>query len=126
MMKRATIAALASCALIGAACAQSTNVLGPSVTSVATSVNGSMATLASNPSRRQLTVCNNDASIKVTISTGSTSPVSLTTGIVLLSGNVATSCFTFGTGSKDGPGVGAAVNVISASGTPSVTFIEYY
>ena len=127
MMKRAVIAALASCAVIGAAYAQGSTVLGPNITSVTTSVTGTLAALAANPSRKALTVCNNDASNKVTITTGSVSPVSLTVGLVLLSGNVASSCVTFGVpGIPTSGGVGAQVNVIGAASTPTVTFIEYF
>lgn len=108
---------------IGAALAQTTT-LGPAITTVAVTVTGAMNVLAANPSRKKLTVCNNDASNKVTIATGSTSPVQLTTGLVLLNGNVATSCATFD--STAGAGVGAQVNAVASTATVNVTFIEYF
>lgn len=127
MSKRIVAAVVAtSLAAGGAAWAQST-ALGPNITSVAVTVGGALAVLAANPSRKRLTVCNNDASNKVTIATGSTSPVQLTTGLVLLNGNVATSCFTFDSGSAGGGGgVGAQINAIASGGTVNVTFIEYF
>lgn len=104
-----------------------TNVLGPATTSASITVNGTLAALAANPSRKALTICNNDATNKVTITTGATSPVALTTGVVLLNGNVATSCITFGTpGGGASGGVGAAVNAIASVATVVVTFIEYF
>lgn len=124
--KLAALAALPLVLAAGAALAQST-LLGPSMTTVAVTTTGAMAVLSSNASRRALTVCNNDASNKVTISTGSLSPVQLTTGLVLLNGNVATSCANFGTPGTTGPGgVGAQINAIASGGTVNVTFIEYY
>lgn len=122
-------AVIAAIALIGggAAWAQSTTVLGPSITSVSTGVNGTLNALAANASRKALTVCNNDASNKVTITTGTVSPVSLTTGLVLLNGNVASSCATFGQpGGPTSGGVGAQVNIIANGSSTVVTFIEYY
>lgn len=110
-----------------AALAQSTNVLGPSTTVVtATSVAASMAALGSNPSRKQLIICNGSATATATFTTGALTPVNLTTGVVLQTGNVAASCFTLGNGNTNGPGVGAQINVIaSTAGTP-ITFVEFY
>lgn len=127
MIKRIAAAAVAaSLATGGVVWAQST-VLGPNVTSVAVTVGGAMNILAANPSRKRLTVCNNDATNKVTIATGTTSPVQLTTGIVLLNGNVATSCFTFDSGSTSGGGgVGAQINAVASGGTINLTFVEYF
>lgn len=126
MNKRSLLLAAPLVFAAAAALAQ-TNVLGPSITSVAVTTTGAMAVLGSNPSRKALTVCNNDASNKVTIATGSTSPVQLTTGVVLLNGNVASSCITFGQpGSVNSGGVGAQVNAIASTATVNVTFIEYY
>ena len=129
MNKRLTLAASVLLAgYVTAALAQSTNVLGPSMTTVtATSVAATMAALGSNPSRKQLTICNGSATATATFTTGpSLTPVNLTTGVVLQTGNVASSCFTLGTGGKDGPAVGAQINVIaSTAGTP-ITFVEYF
>jgi len=126
-MKRLILAASATALLAGAAWAQST-LPGPSMTTATVTTVGSMATLAANPTRKALTVCNEHATNTVTITFGSLSPVSLTTGRVLAAGNLVTSCMTFGNvGSPVGSGgLGAQVNTIaSGSGTP-VTFIEYY
>lgn len=112
----------------GPAFGQATNVLGPSTTTVTASGTATLAALASNPSRRAVTICNGHATNTVTFTTGTTpTPVSLTTGIVLAAGNVATSCMTLGSiGSKDGAGVGAQINVIASAGSTPVTFLEYY
>lgn len=103
-------------------------VLGPSMTTVSTDTHGQMAALASNPSRRAVTVCNGHASQTATITTGALSPVSLTVGIVLAAANVATSCFTFGNPASPpgSAGVGAQINVIASGASTPITFIEYY
>lgn len=127
MIKRLAIAALASVALIGAANAQST-VLGPVTTTVSVVATATLAALPANPSRKAVTVCNGSATLFVTFTTGSVTPVSLTTGQVLQTGNVATSCFTMGQpGLSASGGVGAQINVIcSTAGPCPVTFIEYF
>lgn len=111
----------------GYALAQGTTVLSPATTTVTAGATATMAALAANPSRRMLTICNGSATLLTTFTTGpSTTPVSLTTGVVLQTGNVAASCITLGTGAKDGPAVGAQINIISSTGGDPVTFIEYY
>jgi hypothetical protein len=126
-MKRLIIAGAIAALLAGAAIAQTT-LLGPSMTSVTVNSNGSMATLAANPTRKALTICNEHASNTLTFTFGSLSPVSLTTGRVLAAGNLVTSCMTFGNpGSPVGSGgVGAQVNTIASAASTPVTFIEYY
>lgn len=127
MNKRIALLIAAPLALTAAAALAQTTQLGPSMTSVAVTVTGAMNILPANPSRRALTVCNNDATNKVTISTGALSPVQLTTGLVLLNGNVVSSCFNFGSPGVTGPGgVGAQINAVASGGTVNVTFIEYY
>jgi hypothetical protein len=128
MNKRLTLLlALPLAGYVSYALAQSTNVLGPSTTTVtATSVAATMAALGSNPSRKQVIICNGSATATATFTTGTLTPVNLTTGVVLQTGNVASSCFTLGTGGSGGPGVGAQINVIaSTAGTP-ITFLEFY
>jgi hypothetical protein len=129
MIKRLTLAALASCALTGSALAQGggTTVLGPVTTTFTATASAALAALPSNPSRRAVTICNGSATLLVTFTTGTVTPVSLTTGIVLQTGNVVASCFTIGT---PGTGVGGAavgnqINVISTGSAP-VTFLEYF
>lgn len=125
LLTLAVAAFLGGFSWIGAVLAQTT-VLGPSMTTVSVGVNGTMAALAANPSRRAVTVCNGHATQIATISTGSLSPVSLTTGIVLQTGNVASSCFTFGSPTGPSGGVGAQINVIANGASTPVTFVEYY
>jgi hypothetical protein len=127
-MKRFAIAALAFCALIGAANAQGTTVLGPNVTTVSVAASAILAALPANPSRRAVTICNGSATLFITFTTGTVTPVSLTTGFVLQTGNVAASCFTMGVGGVgSGGGVGAQINVIgSGAGPTNVTFFEYF
>lgn len=119
--------ALPFAAYAGLALAQSTSVLGPSMTTVTAGATATMAALASNPSRKQVTICNGSAAATATFTTGTTlTPVSLTTGVVLQTGNVAASCFTLGTGGTGGPGVGAQINVIASTIATPITFIEYF
>ena len=128
MIKRLALAALASCALIGAANAQST-VLGPNMTTVTATATAALAALPSNPSRKAVTICNTGATNALTFTTGPTlTPVTLTVGIVLPAGNLATSCFTLGSpGLAGSGGVGAQINVVTvAAATTTVVFVEYF
>ena len=110
----------------GDALAQNT-VLGPFTTAVTVGTAASLAALAANPTRKAVTICNGHATATVTFTTGSVTPVSLTTGIVLAAGNVATSCFTIGSVANLGSsGVGAQINVIASGASTPVTFLEYY
>jgi hypothetical protein len=128
MIKHAALAASAAAliAAVAAAYAQTT-VLGPNMTTATVSGAGSMATLAANPTRKALTICNEHASNTMTFTLGTLSPVSLTTGRVLAAGNLVTSCITIGSPSSVGSsGVGAQVNTIASGASTPVTFIEYY
>jgi hypothetical protein len=131
MMKRLAIAALAASLFTGQAFAQGggTTVLGPVTTTVSVVATATMAALPSNPSRRAATVCNGSATLLITFTTGTVTPVSLTTGVVLQTGNVVASCFTIGTpgGPPGGAAVGNQINVIcSTAGPCPVTFLEYF
>jgi hypothetical protein len=110
-----------------AAHAQST-VLSPVTTTVSVTASASLAALPANPTRKAVTICNGSATLIVTFTTGSVTPVSLTTGVVLPTGNLVTSCYTMGTpGLASGGGVGAAINVIAnGAGPTNVTFLEYF
>lgn len=111
----------------GGALAQSTNVAAPALTSVTAGATATMAAIGLNPSRKQLTICNEHASNTVTFTTGTTTPVSLTTGRVLAAGNLVTSCMTLGAASsKEGVNVGNQINIIASSVSTPVTFIEYF
>ena len=126
MIKLLILSAFALLALIGAANAQST-VLGPNVTTVLAGASATLAALPANPTRRAVTICNGHATQTVTFTTGAVTPVSLTTGFVLLAGNVAASCFTMGQiGSSTSGGVGAQINVIASGASTNVTFFEYF
>jgi hypothetical protein len=128
MMKRILIAALASAALSGAAFAQGSTVLGPITTTVSVATTAIMAALPANPTRKGVTICNGSATLFITFTTGSVTPVNLTTGQVLPTGTVATSCYTIGTtGVSATGGVGAQINVVgSGAGPTNVTFFEYF
>jgi hypothetical protein len=125
MIRRLALSAIALLALIGSAQAQTT-VLSPVTTSVTASGTATLAALASNPSRRQLIICNGSATATVTFTTGSVTPVSLTTGVVLQTGNVASSCMTLGSGSYPGLSVGNQINIIASASSTPVTFIEFF
>jgi hypothetical protein len=129
MIKRFIVAALAASAFAGLAYAQTA--LGPNMTSVTTNSGGLMNALPANPSRRGVTICNEHASNTVTFTLGTLSPVGVTTGRVLASGNLVTSCFSIGstqgfptTGA--GSNVGAQINILASGTSTPVTFIEYY
>ena len=126
MIKRIALAALASCALTGAANAQTQ--LGPATTTVSVGTVAIMAALPSNPTRKGVTICNGSATLFITFTTGTVVPVNLTTGQVLPTGTVATSCYTIGTTGVTGTGgVGAQINVVgSGAGPTNVTFFEYF
>jgi hypothetical protein len=131
MIKRLALAALASCLLASSAFAQGggTTVLGPVTTTVSVTASATLAALPANPSRRAVTICNGSATLFITFTTGSVTPVSLTTGVVLQTGNVVASCFTIGTpgGGLGGAAVGNQINVIgSGAGPTNVTFLEYF
>jgi|ERR1700733_5731444 len=104
--------------------------LGPNMTTVTGTATAAMAALASNPSRKGVTICNEHATNTVTFTLGTAlTPVSLTTGRVLAAGNLVTSCWTIGSisGSQTtGANVGAQINVIASSISTPITFIEYY
>ena len=126
MIKRTALATTALVAFNVAALAQ-TNVLGPGMTTGTAGVAATMAFLGSNPSRKALTICNGSATATVTFTTGTVTPVSLTTGFVLLTGNVAASCFTMGQiGNPSSGGVGAQINVIASTAGVPVTIFEYF
>jgi hypothetical protein len=124
-MKRVLLSGAVLLGLSSAALAQST-ALTPVTTTVSAVAAATMAALPANPTRHAVTVCNGNATLFVTVTTGTVVPVSLTTGQVLQTGNVVASCFTFGN-----PGgtsfAGAAINVIcSTAGPCPVTFFEYF
>jgi hypothetical protein len=129
MIKRLAAIALASSLLSSAAFAQGgTNILGPITTTVSAVATATMAALPANPSRKAVTVCNGNATLFVTFTTGTVTPVSLTTGQVLQTGNAVSSCFTMGNpGGASSGGIGAQINVIcSTAGPCPVTFFEYF
>jgi hypothetical protein len=127
MIKRHAIAALVLFGFVGAAHAQST-VLGPITTTVSVAASAIMGALPANPARKAVTICNGSATLFITFTTGTVTPASLTTGIVLQTANVLSSCFTIGSpGLAGSGGVGAQINVIgSAAGPTNVTFVEYF
>jgi hypothetical protein len=126
MIKRSALSGAVLVACNVAALAQTT-VLGPVTTSVTAGTAATLAALASNPARKALTICNGSATSTVAFTTGSVTPVSNTVGIVLQTGNVATSCFTIGApGLAGSGGVGAAINIIASSAGVPVTFVEYF
>jgi len=128
MMKRFSLSALALFALIGAAHAQGSTVLGPITTTVSVTASATLAALPANPSRKAVTICNGSATLLITFTTGAVTPVSLTTGIVLQTANVLSSCFTMGSpGLAGSGGIGAQINVIAnGAGPTNVTFVEYF
>ena len=131
MIRKYAVLALATSLFIGGAWLQrgnaQTTVLGPVTTTISVGTAAILAALPSNPTRRAVTICNGSAAATATFTMGTiVTPVSLTTGIVLQTGNVATSCFTVGSVSGPSGGVGAQVNVIASATSTPVTFLEYF
>jgi hypothetical protein len=125
-MKRLLLSSALLLGLVGQASAQPT-VLAPITTTVSVTASASMAALPANPTRKAVTICNGSATLLITFTTGAVTPVSLTTGIVLQTGNVVASCFTIGVPGGGGSFVGAAINVIAnGAGPTNVTFLEYF
>jgi hypothetical protein len=124
MIRRIALAALASCALSGAALAQQTN-QGPFSTTVTAGAAATMAALPANPTRRAATICNGHATQTVTFTTGTLTPISLTTGQTLPAGSLVTSCFTIGNPAGPQGIAGAQINVIASGAATPVTFFEY-
>lgn len=101
-------------------------VLGPFTTTASITNSATMAAFPANPSRRAFTICNGNASNSITITFGpSVTPVSGTTGLVLLANSGANiNCYT-SPGAIVG-GVGAQINAIgSGAGPNAVTLVEY-
>lgn len=98
--------------------------LGPNVTALTIGGTATMAAIGANPTRRAVTICNGHATQTATFTFGTAvTPVSLTTGQVLATGNVATSCFT--TPGAIQSGVGAQINLIASGASTPVTVFEY-
>jgi hypothetical protein len=124
----ATLAAITLAGLaymVNLAWAQPTN-LGPFQSQASITASATLAAFPANPSRRAFTICNGNASNSVTITFGTTlTPVSLTTGLVLLAntgGNI--NCYS-NPGSVTG-GMGAQINAIGSGAGPNiVTLLEY-
>ena len=127
MIKR-LILGLALAAGCTAAHAQGSTVLGPVTTTVSVGTVAIIGALPANPTRKGVTICNGSATLFITFTTGSVTPVNLTTGQVLPTGTVVASCYTIGTTGVTGTGgVGAQINVVgSGAGPTNVTFFEYF
>jgi hypothetical protein len=98
--------------------------LGPNVYSITAGASATMAAVPANPSRRAFTICNGHATQTATFTVGTAlTPVSLTTGLVLATGNVVASCYT--TPSSITSGVGAQINVIASGASTPVTVLEF-
>jgi hypothetical protein len=124
----------AAIAIIGAlvfglhqAPAQQTN-LGPFQTNVTVGTGATLAAVGANPSRRGLVICNGHASQSITVTFGTITPVSLTTGLVIPGGNVVASCWyapIVGTGSGPVGGLGAQINMIASGASTPTTVLEF-
>ena len=132
MIRKYAVLALATSLFIGGAWLQrgnaQTTVLGPVTTTISVGTAAILAALPSNPTRRAVIICNGSAAATATFTTGTiVTPVSLTTGVVLQTGNVASSCFQLGTmGPTPAGGVGAQINVVASASSTPVTFIEFF
>jgi hypothetical protein len=121
----ALAALVAWCAVYYTAKAQPT-FLGPFHSQASITNSATMAAFPANPSRRALTICNGSSTVTITITFGTAlTPVSLTTGLILLPNSGANiNCYN-SPGSIIG-GTGAQINAIGSAAGPSiVTLLEY-
>lgn len=100
-------------------------VLGPNISTISVGTSAVLAAYPSNPARRAITICNGSAANTVTFTFGtSVTPVSLTTGQVLLTNSGANiNCYT--SPLQILTGIGAQVNLIASGASTPVTVIEY-
>jgi hypothetical protein len=129
--RKYTVLALATALFIGGSWLQrshaQTTILGPVTTTVSVGTAAILAALPSNPTRRAVIICNGHATNTATFTTGTiTTPVNLTTGVVLQTGNVASSCFQLGSMGFPAGSVGAQINVIASATSTPVTFVEFF
>jgi hypothetical protein len=106
---------------------QQTN-LGPFQTNVTVGTSATLAAVGANPSRRGLVICNGHASQSITVTFGTITPVSLTSGLVIPGGNVVASCWyapVVGTGSGPVGGLGAQINMIASGASTPATVLEF-
>src|SRR5258706_3287491 len=86
----AVLAVAAVVFLAGPARTQQTN-LAPFQTNVTVGTGATLAAVGANASRRGLVICNGHATQSITVTFGTITPVSLTTGLVIPGGNVVAS-----------------------------------
>jgi hypothetical protein len=125
MIRRYFAAALLAGALLCSP-AKAQTFLGPFQSQASITNTATLAAFPANPSRRAFTICNGSSTVTITITFGTTlTPVSLTTGLVLLTNSGANiNCYT-SPGSITS-GVGAQINAIGSGAGPSiVTLLEY-
>jgi hypothetical protein len=119
MIRRLALAALASCALSGAALAQST-VLSPVTNTFTQTTTATLAAIPSNPSRKQIQICGQTATntLNVTFGTIVTPTSTLGTSIA------AQSCTLFTP--PAGSYLGSQINLIAVTGSVVVLYTEYF
>src|SRR6266849_2642073 len=113
-------------AAFGVRPANAQTVLGLFQSQASITASATLAAFPSNPSRRAFTICNGSSTVTITITFGTTlTPVSLTTGLVLLPNSGANiNCYTSPLSITGG--VGAQINAIGSAAGPSiVTLLEY-
>lgn len=125
--------AVVAAAIIAAGIVQGTKTkaqytaLAPFETNATIGASATLGVLPANPSRRGLILCNGHASQSITVTFGTITPVSLTTGVVIPGGNTAASCFNLLPNILASPlvGVGAQVNAIASGATTPLTALEF-
>jgi hypothetical protein len=120
----AVITSAALAYMVTVAWAQTTN-LGPFQSQATIGTGATLAAFPANPTRKAFTICNGNASNSVTITFGPTlTPISLTTGLVLLANSGANiNCYTNPISVTGG--MGAQINAISSGAGSVVTLLEY-
>jgi hypothetical protein len=98
---------------------------GPNQYNLSVTTTAVLGAVPQNPSRRALVICNlnSTATNTMTVTFGSTTPVSGTTGYVIPGGNVAFSCLTIPPVGLSS-GVGAQVNVVGSTSL-AATVLEF-
>lgn len=123
MIRRLAIAALGSCALIGAAHAQgggATNA-SPITSTFLQTTTATMAAIAANPSRRQIQICGQTATNTLNVTFGTVVTPTSTLGTPI----AANACVTF-TPPAGNTYMGAQINLIAVTGTVTVLVNEWF
>jgi hypothetical protein len=119
MIRRLALAALASCALLGGAQAQ-TNVLSPVTNTFTQTTTAALAAIPSNPSRKQIQICGVTATNTLNVTFGTVVTPTSSVGIPI----AAQTCVLFTP--PVGSNLTSQINLIAITGSVVVVYTEYF